>query len=428
MTDDFVPEYRSASLAHLAAAKARAQAKFLPLGKDKTATVTSQRTGGSYSYSYADLAACLESVIPALSEEGIALFQPVRIEAEFAIATTLLVHGESGEWISSDYTAPVMDARDARSVGSAATYARRYGLLSMLAIASSDEDDDAEAARGGAHEMPSQGSRACPVCAVVGSIIKGKAEYGGGWLCWKNKGGCGTKWPEGPYPTEAPPVDPEEFMPRRTAAPAAQAAPSQERKGKGRTPASPTSVPTPTAPEASSAEGGICGKAWKTLRCHLPSGHESEHVFSKPEAVPTAGQADTPHEADRDTEHREGHAPSDGASHPIPMSPVVPNEPPKSGDELGRGAPTQTEAVEDSPQTFTIGPTRYVTKGITREQMLLGFRIITAVDKIKGAGWSKALRLKMFAVTDRNDLTRAQAEQYFEALYQAVPSLRPKEA
>lgn len=33
--------------------------------------------------------------------------------------------------------------------------------------------------------------RVCPQCSVPG-IIKGKEEYGGGWLCWKKKGGCGA--------------------------------------------------------------------------------------------------------------------------------------------------------------------------------------------------------------------------------------------
>jgi ssDNA-binding Zn-finger/Zn-ribbon topoisomerase 1 len=34
---------------------------------------------------------------------------------------------------------------------------------------------------------------ACPECGKA-TIIKGKAEFGGGWLCYKNKGGCGKKW------------------------------------------------------------------------------------------------------------------------------------------------------------------------------------------------------------------------------------------
>jgi len=33
----------------------------------------------------------------------------------------------------------------------------------------------------------------CPKCEEE-TIIKGKAEYGGGWLCWAKKGGCGAKF------------------------------------------------------------------------------------------------------------------------------------------------------------------------------------------------------------------------------------------
>jgi len=35
--------------------------------------------------------------------------------------------------------------------------------------------------------------RVCPTCNSA-SIIKGKAEYGGGWLCFKKQGGCGAKF------------------------------------------------------------------------------------------------------------------------------------------------------------------------------------------------------------------------------------------
>jgi hypothetical protein len=38
--------------------------------------------------------------------------------------------------------------------------------------------------------------RKCPQCGKD-TIIKGKAEYGGGWLCFTKKDGCGAKWPEG---------------------------------------------------------------------------------------------------------------------------------------------------------------------------------------------------------------------------------------
>ena len=36
-----------------------------------------------------------------------------------------------------------------------------------------------------------QGARKCPKCGQE-SIIAGKEEFGGGWLCWKKKNGCGA--------------------------------------------------------------------------------------------------------------------------------------------------------------------------------------------------------------------------------------------
>ena len=41
-----------------------------------------------------------------------------------------------------------------------------------------------------------QGKRSCPECGEE-AVIKGKEEYGGGWLCFAKKGGCGQKWPDG---------------------------------------------------------------------------------------------------------------------------------------------------------------------------------------------------------------------------------------
>lgn len=38
--------------------------------------------------------------------------------------------------------------------------------------------------------------RVCPQCGK-GSVIKGQVKYGGGWLCWKKKDGCGAKFRDG---------------------------------------------------------------------------------------------------------------------------------------------------------------------------------------------------------------------------------------
>lgn len=37
--------------------------------------------------------------------------------------------------------------------------------------------------------------RVCPECGAD-AIIKGKREYGGGWICFNKKGGCGAKFPD----------------------------------------------------------------------------------------------------------------------------------------------------------------------------------------------------------------------------------------
>ena len=39
-------------------------------------------------------------------------------------------------------------------------------------------------------------NKTCPECGEE-SIIKGKEEYGGGWICFMKKGGCGAKWEDG---------------------------------------------------------------------------------------------------------------------------------------------------------------------------------------------------------------------------------------
>jgi hypothetical protein len=50
-----------------------------------------------------------------------------------------------------------------------------------------------------------QSARACPECGKE-AIIKGKREYGGGWLCFGKKGGCGAKFPDGDQAIEGQPL------------------------------------------------------------------------------------------------------------------------------------------------------------------------------------------------------------------------------
>ena len=51
-----------------------------------------------------------------------------------------------------------------------------------------------------------KGERICPECGQA-AIIKGKEQYGGGWLCWKKRNGCGAQWPDGATQIESQNVD-----------------------------------------------------------------------------------------------------------------------------------------------------------------------------------------------------------------------------
>jgi nitrite reductase/ring-hydroxylating ferredoxin subunit len=51
-----------------------------------------------------------------------------------------------------------------------------------------------------------KGARLCPECGQD-AIIKGRAEYGGGWVCFAKKGGCGAKWKDGAAAIEGQSVD-----------------------------------------------------------------------------------------------------------------------------------------------------------------------------------------------------------------------------
>lgn len=96
---------------------------------------------------YADLGSCIDAVLPGLNANGLALVQKTH-PAEAGVAVeTIFVH-ESGEQYSCGVLNLPAQKNDPQGYGSALTYARRYSLCAACGIA--PEDDDGNAARGGA--------------------------------------------------------------------------------------------------------------------------------------------------------------------------------------------------------------------------------------------------------------------------------------
>ena len=96
-------------------------------------------TNPHFKSKYADLAACIEAVIDALNNNGIALVQQSHHCEDGVIVETLFVH-ESGEVISGGKFHVVASKQDPQGYGSAMTYARRYSLQAACGIAPEDDD------------------------------------------------------------------------------------------------------------------------------------------------------------------------------------------------------------------------------------------------------------------------------------------------
>ena len=128
---------KSDTITKLAAALVQAQ----PLVK----TALMDCTNPFFKSKYADLGSVWDAVREALQANGLAVTQlPDAINGAPAL-TTMLIH-ESGDWIAATYPLVVTSKDEtAQGYGSAVTYARRYGLSSLMGVIA-DTDDDGNAA------------------------------------------------------------------------------------------------------------------------------------------------------------------------------------------------------------------------------------------------------------------------------------------
>lgn len=99
-----------------------------------------------YKSSYADLNAVREASMPVLLDEGIMLLQPTVVLGGKQYVRTLLLH-ESGEFISADTEVVCAKQNDPQALGSAISYARRYGAQSLVCLGSVDDDGEKAMAR-----------------------------------------------------------------------------------------------------------------------------------------------------------------------------------------------------------------------------------------------------------------------------------------
>ncbi len=103
--------------------------------------------GGRGNYgAYVTLIDAIEAVQPA-TQHGLSHTQTMQYLGDGLMALRTVLMHESGEYIESDLPLPIKfdggRGNAMQQLGSALTYARRYGLLSIYGLAG-DDDDDAE--------------------------------------------------------------------------------------------------------------------------------------------------------------------------------------------------------------------------------------------------------------------------------------------
>lgn len=127
---------RSEQIECVAAALSKAQAAFETIIKDKIAKITSAK--GSYQYKYADLAAVLSAIRPAMAANELSLIQTTDIDEKGYLLTTMLMHS-SGQWLASKLR--LSDWPDPKQLGIEMSYLRRYSACALLGVASEDDTD-----------------------------------------------------------------------------------------------------------------------------------------------------------------------------------------------------------------------------------------------------------------------------------------------
>jgi hypothetical protein len=122
-------------------------AKALVAAQKASEAIKKASSNPAFRSKYADLAAVVEAVVPALNDAGVVVIQAPTFDGETVSVETTLLH-ESGSSLTNTLTLRPTKA-DPQGVGSAITYARRYALLALAGAAPEDDDGNSASERPG---------------------------------------------------------------------------------------------------------------------------------------------------------------------------------------------------------------------------------------------------------------------------------------
>lgn len=96
---------------------------------------------------YLELSDILSNLEPILHGKGLFLTQGTIVREGATLVVNRVTHEESGQYVESEFPAEVANA-DPQKLGSAVSYARRYGLQALFALNVVDDDGNAASGKG----------------------------------------------------------------------------------------------------------------------------------------------------------------------------------------------------------------------------------------------------------------------------------------
>lgn len=146
------------------AALLAAQKEFLHITKEGTVPLTKAGLSGATA-KFATFPDVIEHVRPILNKHGLALSQPVKPAQGGVCVITRVLH-ESGQSYGDEGTFIPAAKHDPMGYGSAMSYAKRYGVLSLLGVAT-DDDDGAAALAGFEREKRAEAQAAARAASTI---------------------------------------------------------------------------------------------------------------------------------------------------------------------------------------------------------------------------------------------------------------------
>lgn len=163
-----------------------------------------------HKYHYVTESDLTDAIRDKLSSRGVLIIPSLEsVQHDDTLTTASMVFtfvdSETGEKHEAKWAGTGDDKGD-KGLYKAYTGSLKYFLMKMFLIS---QGDDPEGDTSTDRRTEATGN-ACPKCGKVKPVIKGKEEYGGGWVCFKKKGGCGATWQDetdAPYTPPAASLD-----------------------------------------------------------------------------------------------------------------------------------------------------------------------------------------------------------------------------